>query len=49
MELKEIIRDYKNKTGMNDSDIARRVGVTRSTASRWSSGKVRHVSGETLN
>ncbi|MBR2991104.1 MAG: helix-turn-helix domain-containing protein [Solobacterium sp.] len=49
MELKEIIRDYKNKTGMNDSDIARRVGVTRSTASRWSSGKVRHVSGETLS
>ena len=48
MELKEMIRDYKNKTGMSDSEIARRVGVTRSTASRWSSGRVKHVSGETL-
>ncbi len=49
MELKEILRDFKQKTGMSDSEIARRVGVTRSTASRWSSGTVKHVSGETLS
>lgn len=48
MELKEIIKDYKHKTGFNDSEIARRLGVSRSTASRWASGQIRRVSPEVM-
>ena len=48
MELKDIIRDYKNKTGFNDSEIARRLGISRSTASRWASGQIRRVSPDVM-
>ncbi|HAE16187.1 MAG: helix-turn-helix domain-containing protein [Solobacterium sp.] len=48
MELKDLIKEYKERTGVNDSEIARRVGVTRSTASRWSSGQIRHVSSDVM-
>lgn len=48
MTLQEIIKDFKEKTGLNDSEIARRTGVTRSTASRWSKGEIRRVSSEVL-
>lgn len=48
MELKDLIREYKEKTGVNDSEIARRTGVSRSTAARWSSGDIRKVSSDTL-
>ncbi|MBR3349231.1 MAG: helix-turn-helix domain-containing protein [Solobacterium sp.] len=48
MELKDIIRDYKYKTGFNDSEIARRLGVSRSTASRWASGQIRRVSPDVM-
>ncbi len=48
MELKDIIKDYKFKTGFNDSEIARRLGVSRSTASRWASGQIRRVSPEVM-
>ena len=48
MELKDVILDYKKKTGASDSEIARRVGVTRSTVSRWSSGEIRRLSSDTL-
>lgn len=48
MELRDIINDYKYKTGFNDSEIARRLGVSRSTASRWASGQIRRVSPEVM-
>lgn len=48
MTLQEIINDYKKKSGCSDSDIAREVGVTRSTAMRWRSGEIKKVSGETM-
>ena len=48
MELKEIINNFKNKTGMSDAEIARRVGVARSTASRWSNGTFRKVSPDVI-
>ncbi|MCH4266555.1 MAG: helix-turn-helix domain-containing protein [Solobacterium sp.] len=47
MELKDVILEYKEKTGVTDSEIARRTGVSRSTACRWASGEIRRVSGET--
>lgn len=48
MDLKEIINDYKLKTGCNDAEIARRVGVSRSTACRWSSGQIRRVTPDVM-
>ncbi len=47
MTLKEIIDEFKARTHMTDSEIARRTGVARSTAARWSSGNIRSLSQET--
>ncbi|NCB33241.1 MAG: helix-turn-helix domain-containing protein [Erysipelotrichia bacterium] len=47
MELKDVIQEYKDKTGVSDSEIARRTGVSRSTAARWSSGDIHRVSEDT--
>ena len=49
MELKQLIREYKQKTGITDSEIARHTGVSRSTAARWSSGEIRRLSPETMD
>ena len=49
MDLREIIRTYKKKTGATDAEIAARTGVSRSTVTRWSSGAVRRISGETMH
>ena len=48
MTLQELIREYKQKTGMSDSEIARRTGVSRSTAARWANGDIRKVSVDTM-
>ena len=47
MTLKEIIDEYKKRTGFTDAEIARRTGVARSTATRWSSGSIHTLSSET--
>ncbi len=49
MELKDIIKEYKERTGVRDSEIARRMNVSRSTATRWSSGEIKRVNKETLD
>ncbi len=48
MDLQEIIQTYKTKTGASDSEIAEKTGVSRSTVTRWSSGAVKRISGDTL-
>lgn len=48
MNLQEIINTYKKKSGEGDAEIARRTGVSRSTVTRWSSGAVKRISGETM-
>lgn len=48
MELKDIILAYKEKSGKSDAEIAREVGVDRSTVTRWSRGIVRKVSKEVM-
>ena len=46
MELKDIIKEYKFKTGLNDASIAKNLGISRSTVSRWRSGEVKNVTSE---
>lgn len=48
MELRELIQEFKNKTGYSDSEIARRCGVSRSTVMRWSKGEIHRLSSETM-
>jgi len=48
MDFKEVIAQYKDKTGSNDSDIARFIGVSRSTVSRWMNGESKNVSPEVI-
>ena len=48
MKLSDLIREYKEKTGFSDSEIARRCGVSRSTVMRWSNGDIQRVSTETM-
>ena len=47
MTLKEMIHQYKIKTGCSDSELARRCNVSRSTVARWSSGEIKKVNDET--
>ena len=49
MTLQEIIKEYKNNTGVSFEYIAKKVGVTKSTVSRWASGEIKKVKEETLN
>ena len=43
MTLKEMVHQYKIKTGCSDSELARRCNVSRSTVARWSSGEIKKV------
>ena len=47
MTLKEMIHQYKIKTGCNDSELARRCNVSRSTVARWSNGEIKKVNDDT--
>lgn len=49
MELNEILKEYKQKTGVTNDFIAEHVGVTKSTVSRWLSGEVKKVQDNTLD
>ncbi len=46
MEIKDIIKAYELKTGLNDANIANKLGVSRSTVSRWRNGEVKNVSND---
>lgn len=48
MELKQLIQEFKNKTGYTDSEIAKKCGVSRSTVMRWSKGEIHRLSSETM-
>ena len=48
MTLQDIIRNYKNKTGKTDTEIAEYVGVSHSTVCRWSTGAIKRISGDTM-
>lgn len=49
MELSDILKTYKNKTGFSDEFIALKLGVNRSTISRWVSGETKKISPEMID
>ena len=46
MELKDIIKDYKYRHQLTNDEIAQKLGVTKSTVSRWISGDVKRIQDE---
>ncbi len=47
MTLQQLIKQYKQQSGVSYEFIAKSVGVTKSTVSRWASGDIRKIQGET--
>lgn len=48
MELKQILLDYKNKFGVSNDYLAEKIGVSKSSVSKWLSGDVKKVQQETM-
>lgn len=48
MNIKDILREYKRQHNVNNDRIAKELGVSASTVSRWASGQIRKVQPETL-
>ena len=43
MEVKDIIRTYREKLNLTMKQLANRVGVSEGTISRWESGKIENM------
>lgn len=48
MNIKEIIQEYKRQNHVTNDYIARQIGVTKSTVSRWCNGQTKRISTSTL-
>lgn len=48
MTLQELLKEFKNKTGLNNEAIAKALGISKSTVSRWSNGDTKNLKNETL-
>lgn len=46
MNLQQIIKDLKAKEGLNNEEIAKRLGVNKTTIGRWLKGDVLHLQEE---
>ncbi len=49
MELKDIIRDYKNRFQLSNKDLAETFGVTPNTITRWLHGDIKNLQDETAD
>lgn len=49
MELKDLVQQYKEDQHINSAELARRLGVTKSTIHKWLNGDVKKVQSETAN
>ncbi|MEG1066437.1 MAG: XRE family transcriptional regulator [Erysipelotrichaceae bacterium] len=47
MELSKILKDYKNKFGVNNEYIANKLNVSKSSVSRWVNGEVKTLQEDT--
>ena len=48
MCIRDSIKDYKYRHQLTNDEIAQKLGVTKSTVSRWISGDVKRIQDETL-
>lgn len=48
MNIKDILTEYKRQNNVTNAYIAKEIGVTKSTVSRWCSGQTKRVSHDTL-
>lgn len=48
MTLQELINEYKNQTGFSNEFLAKELGVSRSTVSRWAKGEIKNIQDETM-
>lgn len=47
MELRDIIREYKNRYQLNNEQVAQRLQVSKNTVARWLRGEVKSIQEET--
>lgn len=47
MELRDIIREYKNRYQLNNEEVAQRLQVSKNTVARWLRGEVKSIQEET--
>lgn len=48
MNIQDILLEYKRQNNVTNDEIAKQIGVTKSTVSRWCNGQTKRVSAETL-
>lgn len=49
MKLDKLIQTYKQRTGLNNDKIAKKLNVSKSTVGRWAKGQVVSLNSETAN
>lgn len=49
MTLQELINEYKRQTGFTNEFLAKELGISRSTVSRWSKGEIKNIQDETMD
>lgn len=49
MNIQELIVEYKRQNNATNESIAKALGVTKSTVSRWARGQIKNVSPDTLD
>lgn len=47
MDLRDLIIEYKQKSGLNNNQLADKLGVTKSAVGRWISGEVKRLQDDT--
>lgn len=48
MTLQELINEYKLQTGFSNETLAKELGISRSTVSRWAKGEIKNIQDETM-
>ncbi len=49
MEIKQLVKEYKEKHNLTNKDVASQFGVTHTTVGRWLNGTVKTVQQETID
>ena len=49
MDIKQLVKDYKNKYQLTNKEVAEQFGVTHTTVGRWLNGTVKTVQQDTID